>query len=34
MPYADAGLIADLSDYVADNEVFDADNVWEKAIER
>ncbi|MBZ6372745.1 MAG: sugar ABC transporter substrate-binding protein [Microbacterium hominis] len=33
MPYADAGLIADLSDYVADNEVFDADNVWEKAID-
>jgi multiple sugar transport system substrate-binding protein len=33
MPYADAGLIADLSDFVADNELFDADNVWAKAID-
>lgn len=33
MPYADAGLIADLSDYVADNDVFDPDNVWAKAID-
>ena len=33
MPYADAGLIADLSDYVDDNEVFDAANVWAKAID-
>lgn len=33
MPYADAGLIADLSSYVDDNDVFDADNVWAKAID-
>ena len=33
MPYADAGLIADLSDYVDNNEVFQADNVWKKAID-
>jgi multiple sugar transport system substrate-binding protein len=33
MPYADAGLIADLSEYVEDNDVFDADNVWAKAID-
>jgi multiple sugar transport system substrate-binding protein len=33
MPYADAGLIADLSDFVDDNELFDADNVWKKAID-
>lgn len=33
MPYADAGLLADLSDYVEDNEVFDVDNVWKKAID-
>ncbi len=33
MPYADAGLIADLSKYVDDNEVFKADNVWKKALD-
>jgi multiple sugar transport system substrate-binding protein len=33
MPYADAGLIADLSSYVDDNELFDADNVWKKALD-
>lgn len=33
MPYADAGIIADLSEFVGDNELFDADNVWEKAID-
>jgi multiple sugar transport system substrate-binding protein len=33
MPYADAGLIADLSDFVDDNELFEADNVWAKAID-
>ncbi|MFT4030007.1 MAG: sugar ABC transporter substrate-binding protein [Protaetiibacter sp.] len=32
MPYADVGLIADLSAYVDDNEVFDIDNVWANAI--
>lgn len=33
MPYADAGLIADLSSYVEDNAIFDADNVWPNAID-
>src|SRR5690348_6293580 len=33
MPYADAGLIADLSSYIDDNELFDADNVWKKALD-
>ncbi|WP_345762399.1 ABC transporter substrate-binding protein [Diaminobutyricibacter sp. McL0608] len=33
MPYADAGLIADLSSYVKNNEVFKADNVWKKALD-
>lgn len=33
MPYADAGLIADLSDYVANNDLFDPDNVWKKALD-
>ena len=33
MPYAKAGVIADLSDYVAKNDVFKADNVWSKAID-
>lgn len=33
MPYADGGIIADLSDFVADNEIFDADNIWAKAID-
>lgn len=33
MPYAQAGIIADLSDYVADNDQFDASNVWAKAID-
>src|SRR5690606_4457773 len=33
MPFADAGVIADLSAFVDDNELFDADNVWAKAID-
>lgn len=33
MPYAQAGLIADLSGYVADNDQFDESNVWAKAID-
>ena len=33
MPYADAGLLADLSEFVDDNEVFDSANVWAKAID-
>lgn len=33
MPYADSGIIADLSDFVADNDLFDPENVWEKAID-
>jgi multiple sugar transport system substrate-binding protein len=33
MPFADSGIIADLSSYVEDNEVFDADNVWAKALD-
>jgi multiple sugar transport system substrate-binding protein len=32
MPFADSGIIADLSDYVADNAIFDEANVWEKAL--
>lgn len=33
MPFADAGIIADLTAYVDDNELFDPANVWEKAID-
>jgi multiple sugar transport system substrate-binding protein len=33
MPYAKAGVIADLSDYVAKNDLFRADNVWSKGID-
>lgn len=33
MPYASAGIIADLTDYVADNEIFDQDNAWAKALD-
>lgn len=33
MPWAEAGLLHDLSAYVDDNEVFDADNVWAKALD-
>ena len=33
MPWADAGLLYDMSDYVAGNDVFDADNVWDKALD-
>lgn len=33
MPFADGGIIADLSEYVDDNELFDADNVWAKALD-
>ncbi|GAA1144916.1 MULTISPECIES: sugar ABC transporter substrate-binding protein [Microbacterium] len=32
-PLVKNGVIADLSDYVADNEIFDADNVWKNAID-
>jgi multiple sugar transport system substrate-binding protein len=32
MPWADSGIISDLSDFVADNDVFDESNVWENAI--
>lgn len=32
MPFASAGLLYDLSAYVKDNEIFDADNVWESAL--
>jgi len=32
MPYAKSGIIADLSDYVSDNEIFDEKNVWPNAI--
>jgi multiple sugar transport system substrate-binding protein len=33
MPFADSGIIADLSQYVEDNELFEADNVWQKALD-
>ncbi|MDR6868173.1 multiple sugar transport system substrate-binding protein [Microbacterium resistens] len=33
MPYADSGIIADLSGFVADNEIFDEKNVWPNAID-
>jgi len=33
MPFADSGIIADLSAYVDDNELFEADNVWAKALD-
>jgi multiple sugar transport system substrate-binding protein len=33
MPFADSGIIADLSDYINDNAEFDADNVWAKALD-
>ncbi|MGV8968408.1 MAG: ABC transporter substrate-binding protein [Cellulomonas sp.] len=33
MPWADSGIVADLSGFVADNEVFDESNVWAKAID-
>jgi multiple sugar transport system substrate-binding protein len=33
MPYASAGVIADLSSFVANNDLFKADNVWTKAID-
>lgn len=33
MPFAASGLLHDLSGYVDDNELFDADNVWAKAID-
>ncbi|MCU1416882.1 MAG: transporter substrate-binding protein [Schumannella sp.] len=33
MPYVNAGLIADLSDYVDNNDLFDPDNVWKKALD-
>lgn len=33
MPYADAGLLADLSDFVDNNDLFDPSNVWASAID-
>lgn len=33
MPYADSGIISDLTDYVADNDIFDESNVWPNAID-
>ncbi|CAN5537687.1 sugar ABC transporter substrate-binding protein [soil metagenome] len=32
MPFADSGIIADLSDFVADNDLFEESNVWENAL--
>lgn len=32
-PFLKNGVLADLSDYVADNEIFDPDNVWKNAID-
>ncbi len=31
--YADAGLLADLSDFTANNDIFDEDNIWPKAMD-
>jgi multiple sugar transport system substrate-binding protein len=33
MPFASSGIVADLSDYVDNNELFDPANVWQKAID-
>ena len=33
MPFASSGLLEDLTRYVDDNDLFDADNVWAKAID-
>jgi len=33
MPYANAGVIADLSDFVAKNDLFEQSNVWPKALD-
>jgi ABC-type glycerol-3-phosphate transport system substrate-binding protein len=33
MPFADSGIIADMTDYVADNDIFDEANVWAKALD-
>lgn len=33
MPFASSGILHDLTGYVSDNEVFDEDNVWAKAID-
>lgn len=32
MPFADSEIIRDLSDFVADNDLFEEDNVWANAI--
>lgn len=32
MPFADAGIIADLTEFTEDNDLFDPANVWEKAM--
>lgn len=33
MPFAQAGLIEDLTDFTADNDIFDQDNAWAKALD-
>jgi len=33
MPFASSGIIADLTDYVDNNDLFDPANVWQKAID-
>ena len=33
MPFASSGIVADLSDYVDNNDLFDPANVWQKAID-
>lgn len=33
MPWADSGILYDMTEYVADNEVFDESNIWTKAID-
>ena len=33
MPFASSGIVADLTDYVDNNDLFDPANVWQKAID-
>jgi len=33
MPYAKNGILYDMTDYVANNQIFDQDNVWTKALD-
>ncbi|WP_179872739.1 ABC transporter substrate-binding protein [Microcella indica] len=33
MPFVDGGIIADLSEYIDESELFDPDNVWDNALD-